>query len=527
MDLLKQAQNEAANNPSNAIILLDSIKSPEKMGKGNYMQYVVTRVQARYNNDEDITGDTLVFEAQKYYNDISNFDKAAVANFYAGTVYRSQHVPEKALNSFLLATAYSRKAKNTMLAAKSLHFLGNIYLEQGITDSSIVHLHDALNLYNNESETGIRRLQVMSALGRSYDLANKLDSAYYFFNKSLDLANETDNAEHKAIQAYNLGYITMRMKQYDKSTVYLSKALEQTANTKDSLKIYLNLSLLYNEKSKPDSAKYYTDLIKNQVSAIKDNYLLESIYGSLSDYNSQIGDVSQALYYKGLQMEANQKILEERSTEKLFNAENKYQLQIQEQEHKAERKFFVLLQVTVFILMLLAIMFCRKRKYKKLKKLEEKVHSLTQDRLFEHSIASKSYLENVYEHFIIGWSDIETKVNQILLTGREEIDIEIYIEIKAMVDALKKQTNEQLLIVAKDYLSSDLYLGKKLSGALTDTDLIILMLCHLQYSEEAIAFIIDSKGNTFNLTDIKWNIERKLHQAGMNEFNIKALLYPE
>lgn len=31
--LLKQAQNEATENPSNALILLDSIKMPEKNGK--------------------------------------------------------------------------------------------------------------------------------------------------------------------------------------------------------------------------------------------------------------------------------------------------------------------------------------------------------------------------------------------------------------------------------------------------------------------------------------------------------------
>lgn len=525
--LLKQAKDEALTNPAHAVELLESIENPNEMDKEDYMQYLVTLVQARYNNDQVITGDTLIFEAQKYFNKKNNAEKAANANFYTGMVYWAKDMPDKALKCFLFAENNSRKAKNKELEAKSLHSLGYIYYRQNMLDSAIVHYQEALECYNDEPKSIVNKLKVLSDLGRSYEITNNLDSASHYFSKALELAIQADNNEYRAIETNNLGFILLREKRYGKAKEYFSEAIQESPSTIDSLKIYLNYSLLYNQTQQLDSVKYYIDLINNRLPNIKDNQLLVSIYGSMSDYYQQTGDFTKALYFKDLQMSANQKIAAARSAEKLLNAENKFQMQIQQQEHEAERDFFILLYITFVILLLLAFVFWRKRKYKKLKILEEKVHSLTQDRLFENSIASKSYLENVYEHFIIGWSDIEAQVNQILLTGREEIDIEIYIDIKAMVDALKKQTNEQLLLVAKDYLSSDLFLGKKLSTTLSDRELVILMLCHLDYSEEAIAFIIDSRGDTLNLADIKWNIERKLHQAGMNDFNINALLYPE
>ncbi|WP_165044851.1 tetratricopeptide repeat protein [Dysgonomonas sp. ZJ709] len=526
-DLLKQAEDIAFTHPADAVKLLESVDNPSGMDKENYMQYIVTMVQAKYNNKQNITSDTLIFEAQKYFNEKNNTERAANANFYTGIVYWAKDMPDKALKYFLFAERNSRQVKNKELEAKCLHSLGYIYYQQNMVDSAIVHYKKALQCYGDDKESAINRIKLNSGLGRSFDLKNNLDSALHYFTRAIEVANIIDNKKYQGIEAYNIGFILFRQKQYGKAKEYFNEAIQESSSTVDSLKIFLNYSLLYNQTQQLDSAKYYIDLINNRLPNIKDNQLLVSIYGSMSDYYLQTGDFTKALHFKDLQMSTDQKIAAARSTEKILDAENKYNLYLKEQEHKAERKFFVLLQFTVFILMALAFVFCRKRKYKRLKKLEEKVHSLTQDRLFENSIASKSYLENVYEHFIIGWSDIEAKVKQILSTGREEIDIEIYVEIKAMVDVLKKQTNEQLLNVAKDYLSSDLYLGKKLSTTLTDNELIILMLCHLQYSEEAIAFIIESKRNTFNLADIKWNIERKLNKAGMNGFNIKALLYPE
>lgn len=526
--LLEQAQNTVENEPLQALALLDSIYEPEEMSENDYMKYIVARVQAKYKTYKDITTDSSIFVARKYFEQKNEYRYAALANFYAGGVYLERKMPDKAFENFLRANYYANKTKDYILSGKALENIGHIYFQKGQMDSASLRYKEALSFYDKVEGVNLKmRLPAINMIGASYESIPDFDSAYVYFNKGLKLSQEADYPLFVTQFTHNLGILYCDMKDYPKAVDYLQKALEQGTNTTDSLKIYIHLAKAYSLSNKLDSAAYYVSVITQRLPNITNPAILEVIYNSLHEYYYQKGNLDEALRYSNLWKEANQKILENRSTEKLLNAENKFQMQIRQQEHEAERDFFILLYITFIILLLLAFMFCRKRKYKKLKILEEKVHSLTQDRLFENSIASKSYLENVYEHFIIGWSEIEIKVNHILLTGREELDIEIYIEIKAMVDALKKQTNQQLLLVAKDYLSSDLFLGKKLSTTLSDRELVILMLCHLEYSEEAIAFIIDSKAQKFELSDIKWNIERKLYQAGMNDFNIKALLYPE
>ena len=87
-ELLKKAEDSlVTGKPDVALNLLTSIQNPEKMGKDDYMQYVVTYVGAKKETNADVIADTLIFEAQNYFNGTKDYKNSAFANYYAGWVF--------------------------------------------------------------------------------------------------------------------------------------------------------------------------------------------------------------------------------------------------------------------------------------------------------------------------------------------------------------------------------------------------------------------------------------------------------
>ena len=63
---LEKAQAVMETSPDSAIMYLDSILIPEKfLKKDRYMEYLVTKVQAKYKNYDNIKYDTNIFETKK------------------------------------------------------------------------------------------------------------------------------------------------------------------------------------------------------------------------------------------------------------------------------------------------------------------------------------------------------------------------------------------------------------------------------------------------------------------------------
>ncbi|MBD8349132.1 tetratricopeptide repeat protein [Dysgonomonas sp. HGC4] len=298
VNLLRQAQNIAESSPYDALILLDSIHNPENMDKDNYMQYIVASVQAKQRAKQDITKDTLIFDAKRYFEKKNNSEQSALAHYYAGRIYRTQNIPDKALKCFLQATTYANQSGNNTLAGKSLQIMGNLYFEQGIVDTAIVFYKKALDYYNKEEETDIYKLQVITSIGISYDEIKNIDSSYIYFKKGLEEANRLGNNEFKADLSNNLGYTYFLKKDYDKALYYLNRSLLQTSDVKTSTKAYLTLSFLYNSKNQLDSAKYYINLSEKQLAEITDNQTLKYFYTNFFNYFKKAGDYKQALHYK-------------------------------------------------------------------------------------------------------------------------------------------------------------------------------------------------------------------------------------
>ncbi|PXV62248.1 tetratricopeptide repeat protein [Dysgonomonas alginatilytica] len=383
--LLRQAQDIADSKPDDALVLLDSIQNPESMGTDNYMQYIVARVQAKQRAKQDITNDTLIFEAKQYFEKKKNIEQSALAYYYAGRIYYAKDISDKALKCFLQAESYAEKSNKNALAGKSLHVIGRLYYEQGIIDTALVIYKKALNYYNKEKEenTDVYKAQVITAIGASYDEIGNIDSSYVYFKKGLAEAERLGNDKLTASLSNNLGYTYFLMKDYDKAQHYLNSALIQASDTVLLSKIYINLSFLYDTKNQPDSAKYYMNLGQERLLDIKNNYTLRDLYSYLVDVLKKAGDYKQALHYKEQEDSIKEVIAKNERPLSLMNADKNFYLAQKDKEVNKLRttsclSIWVGVILVVLAVIIVAILFYRvnKKDKEEIRLQEEKYRNI-------------------------------------------------------------------------------------------------------------------------------------------------------
>lgn len=324
--LLIQAQKLVENNPKEALVLLDSI-STQEMDKDTYMQYIVTRVQAKYKNNQSIAEDTLIFDARNFFDKKGNPAQSALAHFYSGGVYYQKHRIGESLKSYMKAEYYANLSKDTILSARSQNNIGHLYYEQDVMDSAIFHYKLALNYYDKVKDSHTLKIQTIYSMGSAFYQNYDLDSAYHFYNKGLELSNKVGDEKYEGIFTNHLGVVDRVKGDYGQATAKLHLSLNQTTSSVDSLRIYLNLAKLYNSTEQLDSARFYTDLLKNRLSEISDKEIIKGTYNSLLEYNKQIGNYIDALRYAELELKLTETIKAENRLPELFGADKEFALE--------------------------------------------------------------------------------------------------------------------------------------------------------------------------------------------------------
>lgn len=519
--LIEQAQNIVENSPDNALLLLDSIENPEALSKDIYMQYILTSTESRYLADKDITGDSLIFEAQEYF-DNGNPRKAALAHFYAATVYHENKLVEKALESYLRAKSYAEKTNDYKLTGSISDNIAYVHFEQGIINNAIVSYKEALNNYRIVDTIPHFELQAINSIGRSFDEANILDSAYYYFDMGLKAAISNKNKKYEAIFKQNLGVVCMAKKEYNQAASYLSSAITETRRTQDSLKIYLNFSMLYNSKNQLDSAKYYAEILKYRLPEITNNFTLRDAYNSLSDYYKNTQDYKEVVYYGDLEKAVNNTIAENSSSAKLLIAEKKYNLSLKDKElsNLRIRVYWYISTGILLLLLVTSVSYLRIRKHKKEKDLLIAEKELS----FEKS-ENYFFIQDMYDDIVNKWYSIKDKVSRVSSEMYGE-NFDLDIELKGLINLLTEKSNIRMIQRAKDFLIFKSPNGRQAIETMTDEDLLFMMLCYSRYTNSQIMAIMGLDVNTSNsFFDGKRSLIRtKLQKAGIADSVINEIL---
>ncbi len=167
--LLEQAELLMEDRPDSAMRLIDSIFYPEKsLRKPQYMQYLVTRVQARYKNYRSVAEDTLIFAATDYFvSKDKDPRRITLAYFYGGCVYREQEDYTKAMQQYKEAERYAAKTGDTDLRGLVQYNMGDLLMEEGLHAEALEQYKTAESLYRQSR----RKTGKMPGGRRTYVLA--------------------------------------------------------------------------------------------------------------------------------------------------------------------------------------------------------------------------------------------------------------------------------------------------------------------------------------------------------------------
>lgn len=327
--LLAEAQKVIDKNPSEALVFLDSISDPENMDQDDYMQYIVARTGAKLKLKQSLaeTNDTLIFEAQKYFDGTDKAEQAALANYYAGHVNREMKRPDKSLRSFLQSANYTKKTGDNKLFGRIYDHIAYTYFTQSLMDSAAVNYKRAIPYYKKENDT-LSILRDVNQIGLCFESIDELDSAYSYFHRALNMAESMNNDGFKSKATQNLALTCYGLRQYEESIKYYQIVLRMpTINDVKRGKINLYLLKIYNETGDLSTAKEYAAKIEAEVSDVAALHTKKEMYEALSDHNKLKGDYKQALHFSELKNEVINQIDQEERPVEMIKADTDFRVE--------------------------------------------------------------------------------------------------------------------------------------------------------------------------------------------------------
>ncbi|WP_029902346.1 lipopolysaccharide assembly protein LapB [Prevotella sp. 10(H)] len=532
--MLKQAQTVIEEDPAEAFRLLSSIEDPEKMDKKYYMQYIVNDMQAKRHLGKNVSKDTLIYKAQKYFDKKDDIRYSALSNYYAATVYYLNNIHEKELEHYMLAHHYAVNINDSLLAAKSLHSIAQTYYRKRLRDSANVYYKRALDFYPDNEKNRTLRLQALRFLSVTHNLLENHQEAYIYANKGLAIAEEFDNISYQATFSHILGMINTNTGKYDKAAIWMHKALKKTQSDEEAGRIYLTLLRTYNDANKLDSAQYCSEKLKEHLADFTFAYSTQESYQELSIFYEKKGDYKSALEYGKLFNESTEKINSDNLKDNLDEAARKYKDVLHQKELDSLRLhtyIYIACGVGAFLIIAIIIFFVFRNMRRENQRTQEKNKLLAakmeaQDKLLKQHEESLVYMQSIYRNIITEWSAIDKTVKAMARELGVKEEPQLYSRMKNMVRDFTHNTNEQLIRLGKEHFSKEPY-GENALSILKDKELLLFMLYNIGYKRSEVAVIMGVNPHKDNMAFRKLDLKNKLIKAGMPQNDVVEILFTE
>jgi tetratricopeptide (TPR) repeat protein len=259
-----------------------------------------------------------LLDTANYYSKSNSFDTALICyslliNFAPKNtdIEHQKRVVEAYNRSAVLynnmgdySTAYDLLIKALLLAEKINYVdykpriynnIGNIYFYFSNYDMAKAYYSKAMSS-SNDTLTIINLLNNLGAVEKN---SGRLDSAYYFFNKALQISKR-----HNEFALYgilnNLALIYQERKQYDSAFYHLRLALahsQKNNNIRFNATNLLHIGKLFLEINQTDSTLFYLNRSKTIATEHKFRNILSEIYLTLSEMEEKKGNKTNALDY--------------------------------------------------------------------------------------------------------------------------------------------------------------------------------------------------------------------------------------
>ncbi|TND08186.1 MAG: protein serine/threonine phosphatase [Bacteroidetes bacterium] len=179
-----------------------------------------------------------------------------------GNVYFYQQEFDKAVEYYEKSIELNESIGDLGAASLSRDNIALVYDQQGKYDKAIsYHLQAIRDMKKRGNKSLIA--ETMIATGGHYNMRKMIDSSFYYYNEALRYAEESDYLVGKASALFNIADLTSQQGKYTEAEVIYRKALiitEKGNLTSFAVEVYQNLSKLFEQEGRVDSALKYSKL---------------------------------------------------------------------------------------------------------------------------------------------------------------------------------------------------------------------------------------------------------------------------
>lgn len=515
--LLSQAQSCVQQNPELALMYLDSISNPSNMKKDLHMQYVITKVQAKYKTMKSISEDYDIFDARDYFENKNNYKLRSLAQLYSGCVYEEQKNENEAFKNYLNAEESALKTTDDTIKGLINYKIGELYYKRSIVDSATVYYKESMHYYDKANATSIYPLkqELINCIAKSYTSENQIDSALVYNIEGLHIAEQLKDTFYIFTFSLNIGIIHQYQGNNIDAKKYILKASKTDIFPYDRPRMYLNLSRVYYGLNQRDSANYYAGLTSQHLPKEGNAYMLANTYNYLSQLKEDNKEYSDALFYNKLYSKQLIKIQQdEQRLAFLEIAKNHTITQKEKTISKIQLQAYLYLATGLLILALLVTTLLIIKITRNRHKHEKQINAS-----LNNQVKNMLYLNNVYKNIAESSASFEKELETLSINYGVKEKSEGYKQIQKLLKNMKKDSQDGLLAMTSDFLLSQFDNRDEIIQQLTTADLLFLSLTKCGYEFKDIAKILGITPHALQMR--KQRLKMKLKELNILENILK------
>ena len=489
-------EQEYADSAANA---LDSIYLPRDMGREYYMQYLVTRVQAKYKAYRDVKNDTAVMEAVRYYEKKNkNPEQIALANYSAGCVMKERGENKRAIPYFKKAVNAATLTKNFKLQGLIYGNLAYVYHEELFQEQAIDYFKKAFSVYRQAKGTETNQMNTLSFLATNFLTNQQQDSALHYFKQALTIADAVHDRYYQASIRNNIGLVYQQKKDYNLSNFFLNESLHYSPDSSLRNKIQLNIAENYLKLTDFNALKEYLPVIKKSMESTSDLYYKSATIDFLKEYEVRIGNYTQAFLYSEENYRIASTIFNQNQARALIEAEKEFDYTQKANEVKLakQRQQNITLFFSLLLLLFLSIgLFFRfrarqKQKLKDVQTESERIIQEGKNQEMEKRLIQFINSNKQYKTLIRNTSELHTIIYNTAQAGEVVDKSSRFSKIKKALSQTEDTIRENLSNLSRSFLLEQDFSSKFLENEISDTEVIILFMLYNKEDRKDIAALL-------------------------------------
>ena len=489
-------EQDYADSAANA---LDSIYLPRDMGREYYMQYLVTRVQAKYKAYRDVKNDTAVMEAVRYYEKKNkNPEQIALANYSAGCVMKERGENKRAIPYFKKAVNAATLTKNFKLQGLIYGNLAYVYHEELFQEQAIDYFKKAFSVYRQAKGTETNQMNTLSFLATNFLTNQQQDSALHYFKQALMIADAVQDRYYQAFIRNNIGLVYQQKKDYNLSNFFLNESLHYSPDSSLRNKIQLNIAENYLKLTDFNALKEYLPVIKKSMESSSDLYYKSATIDFLKEYEVRIGNYTQAFLYSEENYRIASTIFNQNQARALIEAEKEFDYTQKANEVKLakQRQQNITLFFSLLLLLFLSIgLFFRfrarqKQKLKDVQTESERIIQEGKNQEMEKRLIQFINSNKQYKTLIRNTSELHTIIYNTAQAGEVVDKSSRFSKIKKALSQTEDTIRENLSNLSRSFLLEQDFSSKFLENEISDTEVIILFMLYNKEDRKDIAALL-------------------------------------